>query len=109
MGIGEEKEIDVRKKGVEDERRPREEMRSQQRAEGREALVSCWEDQSGAPLMSAGRIHTHTHTHTHTCTQQHTLQRDATCGFKTSRLRKLQRHKQEVAHQRAKPHRERER
>ena len=34
--------------------------------EGREALVSCWEDQSGDPLMSAARMHTHSHSHAHT-------------------------------------------
>lgn len=40
-------------------------MRSQQNRERdrREALVSCGEDQCGAPLMSEVRIHTHAHAH----------------------------------------------
>lgn len=52
--------------------------------------VGRWGGSVGFPLMSAGET-THTHTHKsrkHYYTQLDPLRRDATCGLKSSRLRK---------------------
>lgn len=67
-------------------------MRSQQRIEGKEVSVSCWEDLFGSSLMSAATTHTYIK---HTMTPR----RGRNPRIKKQQVQKTTENKQEAAQQ----------